>query len=277
MRMNKMASQREFLEALPTSRLDEMLQNELQKETVDADLVRLVLCVLEERETGYPIETNDEISAALEDFEKSLDKRPGRPAKTKVSWILKAASILLVIGLLLFVVPHAVNAESFFEMLARWTESVFEFFNITDSQDSQPGYAYKTDNAGLQEIYDMAVARGITEPVVPMWVPDGYNLKEMKIFESPSTITIFSSLQNGESSIFITFNINVDAPQFQYSKDDQDIEVIEIHGIKHYVISNNDKVTVTWYSNNVECSVISDCQEEDLFILLNSIYIAEDE
>lgn len=43
MKLNSMASRREFLKELSTSELDRMLQAELRKETIDDDLVRLVL------------------------------------------------------------------------------------------------------------------------------------------------------------------------------------------------------------------------------------------
>lgn len=276
MRMNKMASRREFLEALPTSRLDEMLQNELQKETVDADLVRLVLCVLEERETGYPLETNDEISAALEDFEKSLDKRPGRPAKTKVSWILKAASILLVIGLLLFAVPRAVNAESFFEMLARWTDSIFEFFNPSDTNDDiQPEYVFETEHPGLQQIYDAVQEIGVTDPVVPMWVPNEYELEDIKILREPTEVSMVATMSYNERRLIITVVARSEGAYFDHEKDVQDVGVFEIAGVEHYIMTNNKKANAAWIVNNVECSIVADCQE-DIYKILRSVYTMED-
>lgn len=276
MRMNKMASQREFLEALPTSSLDEMLQNELQKETVDADLVRLILCVLEEREAGYPLETNDEISAALEDFEKSLDKRPGRPAKTKVSWILKAASILLVIGLLLFVVPHAVNAESFFEMLARWTDSIFEFFNPSENRpDTQMEYVFKTDNHDLQQIHGEIKELGIQIPAVPMWIPDGYKLKNMEVLDQSLDVTISAEFVSTDSYLIITIIMHGEEVPYKHEKNKLNVTVVELGGVDHYIVSNKEERIVTWLNSGVECVLVTNCQEGDLYNILESVYLLE--
>ena len=73
MKLNSVASCREFLKELSTSELDRMLQAELRKETIDDDLVRLVLSVLEEREKNYPVELNDEVVAAAERFENTIN------------------------------------------------------------------------------------------------------------------------------------------------------------------------------------------------------------
>ena len=47
-------------------------------------------------------------------------------------------------------------------------------------RNEQPEYVFETDHPGLQQIYDAVVEMGVTEPVVPMWVPEGYDLVEYK-------------------------------------------------------------------------------------------------
>ena len=73
MKDNNVAYRREFLEKLSTAELDEMLQKELKKESIDDDLVRVVLSVLEEREADYPVESNEEIESAVERYDSCLD------------------------------------------------------------------------------------------------------------------------------------------------------------------------------------------------------------
>lgn len=276
MRMNNMASQREFLEALPTNSLDEMLQKELQKEPVDGDLVRMILCVLEEREVDYPVETNAEIAAALENFERSMDKQHGRPAKTKFSWIVKAASILLVIGLLLFAVPRAVNAESFFDMLARWTDSIFDFFNPSETNDDiQPEYVFETEHPGLQQIYDEVREMGIIDPVVPMWVPSEYELEEIAVLNEPSETVMVAKMSHKEKRLLITIVAQSEGSYLEHEKDSQDVEVLEIAGVVHYIMTNNKKINAAWVVNNIECSIVTDCQE-DIYKILRSVYTMGD-
>lgn len=275
MKLNSMASRREFLKELSTSELDRMLQAELRKETIDDDLVRLVLSVLEDREQDYPVELNEEIVAAAERFENTINIQQKRSAKTKWPRVLKVASVLLVVGLLLFVVPQAVNAESLAEMLARWTDSVFEFFNPSAPND-QLQYVFETDHPGLQQIYGAVVEMGVTDPVVPMWVPDGYELLEVKKYAEPTEATFFALFSNNKN--FIQFNVAItsECEAYQHAKDKEVVGVYELSGVKHYIISNLETLTATWIVNRTECTIVTDCQEEELYKLLKSIYTMED-
>lgn len=273
MKQNNMASW-ELLKVLPTHELDALLQKELRKETVDDELVRLILNVLEEREWDYPVEINAEIEAAAERFAQSLDNHKVGTTKKRTHWILKVASILLVVCVLFFAVPQAAKAETFWDLLARWTDSVFEFFVPGDSDDKQPEYVFETDHSGLQQIYDTVAQMGIAERVVPMWVPEGYAIEELIVFDEPSESSLYVNMKNGEKVINISIGIQSVHSPLNHMKDMQNVEVFERSGIKHYIISNNDQVTATWSVKNIECSVVIDCQE-DIYRILNSIYTTE--
>lgn len=275
MKLNSMASRHEFLKELSTSELDRMLQAELRKETIDDDLVRLVLSVLEDREQDYPVELNEEIVAAAVRFESSIDIQQSATAKTRWPMVLKVASVLLVVGLLLFVVPQAVNAESFAEMLARWTDSVFEFFSPSDPND-QPEYVFKTDHPGLQRIYDAVAEMGITDPVVPMWVPDGYVLQDMRILRQSVDTTILAGLTKENKYMFFNIIVHSEEMFYKHEKDAKNVTIIELNGVQHYVMSNFEEHIVAWVIDSVECSLITNCHEEELHSVLESIYTMEE-
>lgn len=271
MKLNKMASLREFVEQMPTQELDAMLQAELQKETIDEDLVRLILDVLESREMDCPVEY---IPEAVEAARKLEDIGPRTTAKGKYPQVLKAASILLVAGLLLFALPRVAHAENLFELIARWTDSVFEFFNPGEPND-QPEYVFKTDHPGLQQVYDAVVEMGVADPVVPMWVPEGYELAKMMVDEWPAETTLRASFINEESCVLlITIVVQNEAIPFRLSKDAKNVEECEIAGVKHYILSNNKESVLTWITKNIECIIATDCQE-DVYKILKSIYVME--
>ena len=275
MKLNSVASRREFLKELSTSELDRMLQAELRKETIDDDLVRLVLSVLEEREKNYPVELNEEIAAAAEDFEGTMKMPRGVPTRKKLSPVLKAASILLVVGLLLFVAPQAVHAENFFEMLARWTDSIFEFFNPKEKVEPLE-YVFETDHAGLQQIYDAVVELGIVDPVVPQWVPDGYILQYVHVLDQSTDTVVSAELMNSEKYIFFSIIIHDKEAYLSHEKDANNITIVELAGIQHYIMSNIDSQAVTWVTGKVECSIFTNCLKEELHSVLKSIYKAEE-
>lgn len=275
MKENNVAFRREFLEKLSTTELDGMLQKELQNESIDDNLVRMVLSVLEERERNWPIEFNDEIAADIERFENSINAQRGAQAKSKWHWTLKVASVLLVVGLLLFVAPQAVHAENFFEMLARWTDSIFEFFDPNNDR-KQPEYVFETDHAGLQQIYDATVELGITDPIIPMWVPEGYALQDISTIGQSMDSTILATLSKNENYILINVMMRAQEIPFRHEKDSEDVVIVELAGVQHYILSNFDEYIVAWVLNGVECSLVTNCQEEELHCMLKSIYKMEE-
>lgn len=264
-----------YLKELSTNELDELLQKELHKEHADSALVRLILSVLEERESNYPLELNSELIAAAEQFERSVGVQKTEPSKKRFSWLIKAASILLVMGILFFAVPQDANAETFWEMLTRWTDSVFELFSPGENDDKQPEYVFETEHPGLQEIYNKAVELGITAPVVPTWVPEGYTLEELLVFKEPSELSLYANMKCGQSEMCISFGMQSVVSPLNHMKDTENVEVYEVGGVKHYILSNNKQTKATWIIGNIECSVVADCQE-DIHEILKSIYTAED-
>ena len=273
MKFNTMASRREFLKELSTAELDKMLQEEIRKENIDDDLVRTVLSVLEEREQGYPVELNEEIAAAAEDFESTITQNA--PARKKWSPVLKVASVLVVVGLLLFVLPQAARAENFLDLLARWTESVFEFFNPMTERNEQPEYVFETDHPGLQQIYDAVVEMGVTEPVVPMWVPEGYDLVEYKAEDYNQEKSIHSVLKNRDKTVVINFLFFYDSTNVGVYKDEDGITIFEYNGVAHYLLSNIERQIATWNTGGIVCSVSVDSQEDILIDIIKSIYTSE--
>lgn len=264
----------ELLKGLSTQELDDLLQKELHKETVDGASVRMILGVLEEREQDYPVEVNAKIEAAADRFEQSLHDQKSNPSPKRGSWVLKVASIVLVVGVLLFTVPQAANAETFWEMLARWTDTVFELFVPNGSDDKQPGYVFITDNPGLQEVHDAVVDLGITEPVVPMWVPQEYVLEELLVVEEPSEVSIYANMKNNDNELIISITAQSIHSPLNHMKDTQNVKVFERDGVKHYIMTNIEQVSATWSTKNIECSVVTDCQE-DIYKILKSIYTTE--
>lgn len=277
MKSNNVASRRAFLEQMPTWELDEMLQDELHKDNIDDALVRLILDVLEEREADHPIENDEEVTAAVEKYTAYIDGIEVTPAKPSRKWntVLKVASVLLVVGLLFCIVPQAANAESFFELLARWTDSVFEFFNPSEPND-QPEYVFETDHPGLQQIYDAVVELGVTEPVVPMWVPEAYELQILQVLDQSSDKLIFSEFINEEQYILFNILLHSKEVSFKYEKDAKNVTILELNDVEYYVMSNIEEQIVTWVIDRTECSIITNCKAEELYRLLESIYVLEE-
>lgn len=228
---------------MTTDELDALLQAELRKDTPDEEVVLPILKVLEERERG--------------------------PHKTN-RWIISLASIAAALALLIMVVPKAVGASSFWDAVLCVTDSVVQFF--TPGEDSEAGYVFETDNPGLQQLYDKVVELGITDPIVPMWLPNGYELTEIKESSSRGYKKILSVYMNGSDSIVIMYKISGEISTTQYEWKRELVEVYEAGRRNHAIIKNADNWTVTWVVNNVECFITADLELEDIYKIIDSIY-----
>lgn len=268
--LNK-SSLSQTLEKLPTSELDIMLRAELEKELPDEYAVRLILKVLREREQDYPIETNAQIEQAWEKYERKTAPKEVRGSRK----MLKAAAVLIVAGLLLFALPQEVKAETFFDRIAAWTDSIFALFSPGEKRAEQE-YVFQTDNPGLQELYDTVTAQGVTVPVVPMWLEDGYVLDECKVTNTPIVTRVTGTFLKKNSMMTFESNIYSQNVAKEYHKNEPDAEQYEKNGIIHDVFQNEELWTVVWTRDNVECSLAIDCQEDVLYRILNSIYSVEE-
>lgn len=265
-------SLRETLEQFPTPELDAMLRAELEKEPPDKYAVRLILKVLREREADYPVETNEQIQKAWSEYEEKTTRRESRGGTA----LLKAAVILLVCGLLLFALPHEASAGSFFDRITAWTESIFELFSPSDSGKAQKEYVFQTDHPGLQELYDTVTELGVTVPVVPMWLEDGYELAYCKTSSTPTTTKVTASFLYGSKEVLCELNIYSQNISSEYHKDEPDAKPYENDGISHNVFRNEELWTVVWTRDNIECFLTIGCQEDVLYQILDSIYMMEE-
>lgn len=274
MKVHNVIGLRESLEQLETEALQEMLQAELERDTPDPDPVRLILSVLEEREGETPSQLADEKKVAWQKYQKKVSGLKKKPAK---HWnvLARAASVVLIIGVLFAAIPGQANAETFWEMLQRWSANLLEIVNPKE-HISSAGYIFQTDNEGLQQVYDAVVELGVAEPVVPMWLPDEYDLTELTVKHTPLAQWVLARFLNRESEIVYKVTLYNGEPAHQYYKDDTYYETYEQNGAIYNIARNNNLWVVVWTKENIECSIFVDCQEDTLRRILDSIYKMED-
>lgn len=270
----EMSGLREMIEQMPTEKLDEMLLYELGKTPVNEASVRLIMDVLEERDQDTPVEINNRINTAWERYQAYTPVKERSHISVR-GWPMRAVVAAAIIVLLVFtVMPQNAEADGFWDRLSRWTESIFEFFT-PGGKTADTVYVFETDNPGLQQVYDAVAELGVTDPVVPMWLPEGYELVECKVNNTPSKTFISAHFANEDNMVILDISIrNAESPR-QYSKDEKDAITREISGVTHTFVQNKDWWTVVWVRDRLECAIYIDCQEETLYKILKSIYTME--
>jgi hypothetical protein len=261
-------------EQLPTPDLETMLQAELEKTPPDDDTVLMILHILEAREPDEPTELTDREKQAFERYKQRIRSRQKKNAVFP-RWLSIAACAVLILGLLFTTVPQKAQAETFWEMLQRLSNSVVEFLSRNELLVDDE-YLFVTDNAGLQQVYDAVLELGVTEPVVPMWLPEECDLIEIDAWNTPATKGICAVFSAGDGEIIYQINVFAGEPAHQYYKDDSHYESYELEGTTYNITRNNECWVAVWLKDNIECSIFIDCQEDTLRRILKSIYVMEE-
>lgn len=262
------------LEQLDSLQLQNMLHQETEKDTPDDDLVLAILGILEDRDKEKPVELGPNSQTVWDQFKRKKYKDAAKKPRFHISWAVKAASILLVIGALTWAfVPQQATAGSFWKILTSWTDDFFQYENIGAEETEPKEYVFHSDNPGLQQVYETVVEElGITEPVVPTWLPGEPELKELLFYETPVMNSIHAGFVDGDKEIVLIFDKMEEDVSPTYYKTEYEVDEFEKNGVSYHFIQNVDFWTIAWARQNVKCTIYIDCQEEILREIVKSIY-----
>ena len=256
---------------MPTEELDQILQAELEKEHPNKEVVLPILRELEEREKDIPVETTPEVLEILEKLSKH--NISSKQSIHKRKWLAGIAAAVAIVCIVVMSVAPTARAESLFDILVRWTSSIFEFIDPDKSYPSADG-DFVTDNPGLQQLYDKVMELGATESVVPMWLPEGFVLSGLKDMPMAGGTKVHGNFKNGDNEISITYRISTDIAG-KVEKKDAGVELFEVGEIGHFIVDNNDNISVTWAVDGVECIMNTNISKEDIYSIIKSIYRSE--
>lgn len=272
--MNRAASLGGLLEQMSTEDLRALLNRELHTEPVNEDAIRLIRSVLRKRSENMAVTISPELERAWEKYQRDTEAiwQESRRKRRRRSWLIRGAAAAAVLAVLVVpIVPQQAGAESLWQTLTRWTAQVVEFFGPSDNEDRIVEYVFQTDHPGLQQVYDTVVEMGITEPVVPMWLPVGYELVEFRKDEYPSKTKLYSRFTHNERDLIFNIEKYKTEVSRKFQRDETYVGEFENNGVTYQIFRNLDQTVVVWEQNCVECSMFADCQEEVLQEILKSI------
>lgn len=148
------------------------------------------------------------------------------------------------------------------DAMAQWTEDTFSFMAPKENQI----YSEESDPREVLRDY------GVTEDVLPNWLPDGYQYTGINIAENPIRRSFKLTYLSNDSEIGMTIVLLDAAPIRIYEKDSQDITVYTVNGIDHYIIKNIETINIIWITGNCECSISGYISVEDAQNMIDSIY-----
>lgn len=258
---------------LPTEELDRILQAELEKKYPNEEVVLPVLRILEDRERDYPVEQTPEVLPLLDKLSEHKPSTKQIPSRCKCRWISAIAAVAAVACIVVMALPRTVGAESIFDVLFRWTSEAFEFFTPErDAKNPPVEYLFETDNSGLQQLYNKVTELGVTEPVVPMWLPEGFELVNLKVNSLLNDGYKVNAVFRGNGkSIVVIYTISRDVIT-KFEKEETAVEVLDAGNISHFIMDNDKNLSANWTIEGVECSIVTDLSKENLYNMIKSIY-----
>lgn len=271
---NKRIDLQQELEQMSSRELKALLDAETGKETPDDDLVLTAVHILEKREAGRTVALSAGEEKAWEKYQAKVRARTRKGNARYSGWLVRAASLMLVAGLVLWaMVPKEASAGSFWKVLTNWTDTIFQYVNIGAKEETPEEYVFQSDNPGLQQVYEAVVEElGVTEPVVVQWLPEGYVLTEIKVIDTPAKKGIHAYFSNGENEVFLIFDkMKIDFSA-QYDKEITKVNEYELNGSTYNIFQNGNGWIINWAKQNIKCSIYINCQEEKLEQIVKSIY-----
>ena len=274
---NSITSLRERLGQLSTAQLDQMLQEELDREKPDGSLVREILRVLWDREKDMPVEITPGIRRAWERYRSNAAQidRGDRKQRRGRRLFLRLGTLAAVLAVVLLAVPGKAEAEGLFTKLARWTGDVVDFFSPERENRNLLEYEFTSQNPGLRQVYEAVRELGVTAPVVPGWIPEGYELVECKTHITSQKSGVSANFRNADNDLILKVDIYEEDVSHEYHQDASVYDVYELYDTAHTILRNNNRWVVIWFQENIECSLAVDCHEDTLYEILKSIYVTE--
>ncbi|MDE7172484.1 MAG: DUF4367 domain-containing protein [Oscillospiraceae bacterium] len=209
----------------------------------------------------------------------STDGKKHIPARTKrhlgrVAAIAAAVAVLLS---LMTVTAYALGYD-LWGAFARWTQDIFSFVSAsetgdTDSEKEPP--IMDVEYATLQEALDI---HGVTEPLAPTWVPDGFAIDSVKVDDtsSPRVVIFQANYCCEERWIAVQITMHRDSHSSTYTewqKDDEGVTTIELENCTFYMMRNGERECAAWSNGAFEGYITADVTFEELSEIVKSIYV----
>lgn len=175
-----------------------------------------------------------------------------------------AVAVLLAAG----VVSASAAKFNLWETIAKWTQENFHWGAVQETVNYNPTSEKAFPCSDLQ---DALLQHGVTEKLVPTWLPDGFVLSEMKVVEQMDRRLIYAQFENGDRCIVFLINDYIDANPGQFEQSDRDGQTIVKDGVQYYIFLNNEATQIVWTVDHYECEIHGDFSLDEAKRMIDSI------
>ena len=257
------------LEKLAVPELEELLRESLAKDCKNYILIYQILELLKSKTKPLPELSQQEIDDAMMLFEKC---RPAPITQKKIfTWRMRLAITAAVLCLLTFFFPVASAVSFIQEIFAKWNDKFFWFETSETTATTTDTYVFQTDNPGLQQLYETVTELGITQPVVPMWLPEGYD--EYMIDESihSNRNKISACFKKSDKAIIYLIEQKENI-QTESHKNFNEPKSWTIMDTRYFYFENTNRVKVVWTTGDYVMMIAAPIDYTTMYSIVKSIY-----
>jgi len=222
----------------------------------------------------YDDENTEDINTAIGmnklPFDTNLNGGLHRPKR-----LFRVACVAAAFVVLLFTTTIVAYAFGYdlWGGIAQWGKETFGFRTTETIEHVVDHSSNVLESDYYDDLQSTLYAHGIMEWIAPTWLPDGFVLEELKIYNESSTKLSFHTTHIREDQfILVSVSLIYEEPYSTIEKDEAEVTVYEKGGIIHYIMTNNSQCVAVWLNGNLECSISGDITNNELTQIIDSIY-----
>ncbi len=263
--------QRELREAfLDTDILDEPLNDELEqiREAMNRKRPVEYLYTPEESWARFWEKNEEELETILrrkadpisrrDDAERLRVSAGSRMRASRPGRVLRGVLIAAVITVLLAGAALAANFAGLWAWVPRWNAAAGRY---------EPA---ATEVSGESPIREALAELGITEPVYPAWLPEGFSITESRISKEP--LVLVEQYAKGDRHLSITVTPIDGFKTAVYQKGEVFPQEYWCGQALNYVFGNGEIITAVWYTKNYVTTVSGNLTLGELRQVVSSVY-----
>ncbi len=221
----------------------------------------------EEQWAVFQAEHREELSQlGIRTDDKKEEVRPGRAGsgqvgrRRNVRVLTRIALVATLIVVLL--IGAAVTASAMGFELWGWAPK----WNREDLR-------FVTEEPGAEDMQDIPTALaalGIDEPLYPHWLPEDMKWETARIQLDP--VFLYEAYQGHDRVLFITIVPSSISDTAVYQRSESDPEEYIAGNTIHYIFSDVNHLTATWYIKDYTASIVGNVSVAELEQIIDSIY-----
>ena len=261
------------LDILDSDELHALLRRDSLEKDTDVEKVLYILRLLEKRGETEPVD----VDAAWKDFRENylpgaVPEDSAATSRRPLRRVFLTAAVIAAFLLFATIVAAALGVDVWGHV-ARWTSETFHF-SMEEAEPVVPAdVVYGEDEREFADMQTALDAYGVTEKLVPAWMPEGYELTEMHVAVMPNGNTWHALYTRGEDNLIVSVRrMNEGFGGATYEKDDGEVTVYEMGGVEHYLMTNLDYELAVWTVDDFECSITGSISRDELIRMVDSIY-----